>query len=354
MAPPASRPVLGSLEITRFIAASAVMLTHFCTTLAGFSQNPGWLIHAATYTFSGFAVQYFFTLSGFVMMTAHHGDFGTLSALPRFWWRRACRIYPCYWLALAIMVPFYAHWLTPGWGFQLVFLTPGARDLVATAWTLHFEAAFYMVFGLCLLPYIGRALLALWVLSVAWLWRPPVVIAHLDPAFLHRPEAIALLHFWHFFASYEFYFFAGLLGGWVFLRFPLPRRLSAALLGLGIFTLLVFMPLMQWGNGYAPADLSPLAGLGFAAFIAGLAGLERAGAFHTGALARRLGAVSYPLYILHLPLLFALGAKLGPRHFGPLALVAVGVLTLAAVYAVCTAATFGFDQPVQRLLRERK
>jgi peptidoglycan/LPS O-acetylase OafA/YrhL len=94
-------------------------------------------------------------------------------------------------------------------------------------------------------------------------------------------------------------------------------------------------------------------GLAFAACIAGLGGLERAGALRTGALARRLGAVSYPLYILHLPLLLALAAALGHRHLAPVALAAFGALTLAALYAVCAAVAFGFDQPVQRLLRRR-
>ena len=89
--------------------------------------------------------------------------------------------------------------------------------------------------------------------------------------------------------------------------------------------------------------------------ILGLAGLERCGALRTGQLALWLGQLSYPLYILHmviLALLLAWGK--GRLRLGaaaqPWALLAVILL----LYALCAAATFWFDQPVQRWLRGRK
>lgn len=47
-----------------------------------------------------FAVQYFFTLSGFVMLTAHHQDLAKPKASLRFLRRRSCGIYPVFWLSL--------------------------------------------------------------------------------------------------------------------------------------------------------------------------------------------------------------------------------------------------------------
>ena len=51
-------------------------------------------------------VCFFFVASGFLTTLHHRHEFDTLQAGHwwRFWWRRACRIYPLHWLALALLV----------------------------------------------------------------------------------------------------------------------------------------------------------------------------------------------------------------------------------------------------------
>jgi exopolysaccharide production protein ExoZ len=228
------------------------------------------------------------------------------------------------------------------------------RDFFAPAWTLHYEIAFYLMFGLCLLPYIGRPLLAFWVLAVFWCWRPAFTIPLFDPPALHGPQWFALHTGWYFFASYEFYFFAGLLGGWVFSAFALRRAASLWLLATGAAILLAFTPRLKWGDGYAPSDLAPLIGLAFAALILGLARLEQLGLFRCGVAARRLGAISYPLYILHEPLIIAMDQQCGNHlRLGTAGLYALAIAGLIAIYAICALVAFGFDQPLQKLLRRR-
>ena len=130
-----------------------------------------------------------------------------------------------YWVALGIMFYYLFSGLTPPHAFQLISLQPSDiwEEFVPPAWTLRYEIAFYLVFGLCLLPYIGRPLLCAWVFAVVWHWTPPVLPHFFQLPPMHFLDWIAHPSAGHFFAPFEFYFFAGLLGGWVFTVFAFRR-----------------------------------------------------------------------------------------------------------------------------------
>jgi peptidoglycan/LPS O-acetylase OafA/YrhL len=294
-------------------------------------------------------VQFFFVLSGFVMMTAHRGDFGSLAAVPKFWWRRACRIYPMYWLALALVAIVIHSALPLPRIWTLISLAPhDAQEFVTPAWSLRYEVAFYFAFGLCLLPYIGRVLLAAWVASVLWLWRPENLYF-----FLLCPPTRWLGHFSAhnsaFFSPFEFYFFMGLASG-VFR--PSHRGAGWGLALGGAAILLALGPWYDWGRNYG-TPLTPLAtGFGFGALILGCATLERSGAWHLGKWAQTLGAISYPLYILHTALIFLVwNISLGRWQFHGPALYLFGTTYLAAIFAISTITAFYIDRPLQRTLR---
>ena len=92
-------------------------------------------------------------------------------------------------------------------------------------------------------------------------------------------------------------------------------------------------------------------GLSFAALMLGLAALERLGHLRLGAWVRRLGAMSYPLYILHAPLLLAVWQITGSFHLatsGQWVMLGVGIMGL---YAAAALATVTLDQPLQRRMR---
>lgn len=346
----AARPnTLGTLEIGRFLAASIVLLTHLCGDVARYGSGAGAKFFAAINLPTPLAVSYFFVLSGFVMMTAHHGDFGSLKAVPRFWWRRACRIFPVYWLALGLMVYYLYAALTPHLAVLMVSLAPvPVVEFVSPAWSLRFEIAFYLVFGLCLLPYIGRVLLGLWVCAVLWLWRPAALSSFLlcAPTKFLQSESV---HFPLFFAPFEIFFFAGLAAA--IIRLP-GTRTGFAAIAAGVLLLLAAGPYYQWGSTYG-APLTPVfTGAGLGLVILGLATLERHGALRLGRWARRLGAMSYPLYILHIPLMvYADGWCWNRPHPQGAALFIFAALYLATLYLICAGATWLFDQPLQRTLR---
>jgi exopolysaccharide production protein ExoZ len=350
--PARSRPTIGSLEIGRFVAASVVVIDHLLSDIGRHSAIAGISILGGLAFPGAIAVQFFFVLSGFVMMTAHHADFGRAAALPRFWWRRICRIYPAYWVTLLIPIHYLYAFLTPSYLANLVSLWPvDVVEYNPPAWTLRYEVAFYLVFGLCLLPKVGRPLLALWVAAVCWVWCPPALLSQVGlvpPAALTRFATHAASRF---LAPFEFYFFAGLLGGWIVVARPVGRWAAFGALTVGVAALAAMLPATHWGHDFGSPAMAVPGGLSFAAVILGLAVLERHGVLRFGRMAKRLGAMSYPLYILHAPLLLIVTVHTKGRTYGLPTLYVVALLGLVSIYALSAIFAFGIDQPIQRLLR---
>ena len=114
---------LGSLEVGRFIAASLVVISHVAPTVNNYAARADERI-LPHFDVGPLGVAYFFVLSGFVMASNHAKDFGRLAAVPKFLWRRACRIFPMFWLAMTI--PIYCQFaaLKPVAMAQLLSLVP--------------------------------------------------------------------------------------------------------------------------------------------------------------------------------------------------------------------------------------
>src|ERR1700733_11841567 len=132
-----------SLEICRFIAAFCVMVDHQVSSIS--SVAPSFAEHGPI--LGGFdlppiiPVLFFFVLSGFVMMTARHQDFGQLQTWPRYIWRRLCRIYPIYWFSLPVYL--YFLWPTLTWHYLAGIFTlwpfqTNTMELNSPAWSLRF------------------------------------------------------------------------------------------------------------------------------------------------------------------------------------------------------------------------
>ena len=161
-------PTLRVLELGRFLAAATVAVTHLCASMGGFARAPATTMFAAITPPGSLAVQFFFVLSGFVMAVAHGADRGRdWHVAGRFLWRRACRIYPMYWLALLGALAVFG---TPAAGraLRLLSLWPAwTPEAVPPAWTLRYEVEFYLLFALLLLPRVGSAIAIVWALGTA-------------------------------------------------------------------------------------------------------------------------------------------------------------------------------------------
>ncbi len=348
----------GSLEIGRFVAAMLVVLCHVAPESSAHAAPPGGPVFGGI-TFPGqLGVQFFFVLSGFVMVCAHHGDFGHAAAIPRFLWRRACRIYPAYWLALLIPVYYLHGAITPGIALHLFSLEPGLMqahdEYILAAWSMRYEVAFYLMLGVAMLPYIGKPFLALWMFVTYWRWCWhwfPFTVWPIHPAWLLAINKFAGIHAPDLVAFYQLYFFIGLGMGLLFIKTRPGAWVWGGMLAAGTVGGALLLPGESWGITYGTPIHVIFMATAFAGIIGGLAGLERLRVFRLGHWAGWLGALSYPLYVLHMPLMVLVENVLPLGHFRAAGLYRHFTLLTAFILAVSALVTFLFDQPVQRALR---
>jgi peptidoglycan/LPS O-acetylase OafA/YrhL len=102
-------------------------------------------------------VEFFFVLSGFIMVHAHGRDFDRPERMRRYASRRFFRIYPIYWIVLAGLLALYLALgsLAPDSArdprtvlASLLLLPSPEKDVLPVAWTLKHEVLFYVVFSL--------------------------------------------------------------------------------------------------------------------------------------------------------------------------------------------------------------
>ena len=166
----AKRPIQ-SLQVFRGLAALAVVAHHtVLSTEAFIGKVPDLLARVLNLGYLG--VDFFFVLSGFIIMFAHMGDESTLSSVGRYSFKRLVRVFPAYLPISIALIVLYA-WL-PGLsasadrGYSLLssllLLPADGPPALSVAWTLVHELMFYTVF---LLFFISRRWLAAGLLTWA-------------------------------------------------------------------------------------------------------------------------------------------------------------------------------------------
>jgi peptidoglycan/LPS O-acetylase OafA/YrhL len=349
--PPSYKGKLISLEIARFIAAFCVATDHIASPLQSLGEGkPLYGFNLPPIS----SVLFFFVLSGFVIFTAHREDFGQIRRVPRYLWLRVCRIYPLYWISLVPML--YFLWVGCSHDylvhiFNLSPLTPfGFREINPPAWTLRFELSFYFIFAAMLLPYVGRAVMALWLLFIVWQWYPYLVLPLGSmEKHVHMPPGLV----WHWFDSHDILFFCGMAAAALYARIQPPARVLWPLLAASGIALVLFVRLDQWGFAYPPASREPFTGLSFAAVIFTLAALERGGHLRLHRRWAVLGAMSYPFYLLHPAPLFLFNVYVyfhpTAKHIASPTVLFLGAMAVALLLTALV--TFLYDRPIQRLAR---
>ena len=121
---------LDILQVYRGLAATLVVLYHL-TWWGGaptFLQLPFWLPMMPTWKWGGFflfghsGVDFFFTLSGFVMVWGYGRDAGKIGRLWGFVKGRFTRIYPTYWVVFLLTLAYYVA--RPGLVDPIVYTEP--------------------------------------------------------------------------------------------------------------------------------------------------------------------------------------------------------------------------------------
>lgn len=270
------------IEASRGVAAAAVVIYHVSRHL---DKNHGMPLPREMFQFGHAGVDLFFVLSGFIILHVHYRDIGKPFRLGHYLGRRFTRVYPIYWVALAITmamglghgVPSFADF---AWS---VTLAPSNSDLILDiAWTLRHEILFYALF--CVLIVNRRAGTAMF-----GLWLAGIVAAALGPeppAWL--PKTL--------YSGYNLEFYFGMAIAWAVRTGAIARPRRILLLGVALFASVGLAEDFGLIDGLAIIS-RVLYGVPAALIVLGLAASGREAPLHVPRPLRVLGAASYSIYL---------------------------------------------------------
>ncbi len=322
------------VEASRGFAALLVVTVHASRLLAG-PRFSGALPFGGLFRFGHAGVDFFFVLSGFIITYVHATDAGRPTQFEAYVRKRLTRIYPTYWVALAIMIGLMVVSPTPGRPEQQIgnllssiLLVPWPTEpLLGVAWSLKHEMLFYALFGVVVLHRrAGQFVLAGWgaltVLNIAETWMSGTPLFHgLWGSLVFR--------------IFNAEFFFGIAVAALIRRGWIRRPRTAAVIGLVLF---LGCGIYESFGPARPAEWPPrhLAyAAGAALMLYGLAGAELAGRLRPPRPLVTLGAASYSLYLVHvIVLLFVRQAALVVRpHLALPAEVWFAISVASAVFA---------------------
>lgn len=245
----------------------------------------------ASITWWGYrGVDFFFVLSGFIILLAHRRDIDRPDRLGRYAWKRASRIYPAYWLYTLVVLAISAA----GAGAALASVSSvegvlstltlvrfgEVEPAIGVAWTLFHEVVFYVAFGALILNRrLGIALFVLWGAAILW--------ASLEPT----PHSLVGT----LVGSYNMNFFFGLAAYGAYRRAGARIGLVALLASPLLLLAMIAVEARSGGSmalhaGYAAA---------FALAIFGAARVEASGRRMTLPGLSLVGNASYSIYLTH-------------------------------------------------------
>lgn len=287
---------LEHLDALRGVAAIVVVFQHAIETslrILGDAGLLGQVLHMLTFeafNLGKFGVVVFFAISGFVIPFSFKGDRPVL----RFAISRGFRLYPTYWLSLAIAIPV---GLAAGVAYtvpQVVANTTmiqvlfGQADVLGVYWTLFIEMLFY---GICVLTFlIGRLRSPGYMLLVLAGFLGVSLAAGTVNFLLERELPIALP------VSLAVMHFGALARQLLVEREPSARRwftVGAALM----FVLLIPICILGYGRDIAHGGFIPYLTSYWVALVVFLACVF--GRLFVSSTTLFLGRISYALYLFH-------------------------------------------------------
>jgi peptidoglycan/LPS O-acetylase OafA/YrhL len=342
---------LTSLQAYRAIAAILVVLFHV-TDYAHDRLSAPFLGGLFAFGFSG--VDFFFVLSGFIILYVHHGDIGRPTAVRSYVTKRFLRIFPVYWMVTATKIVAIA--LVPGYAkdyerelgtvVKSFLLIPQEHlPLVGAAWTLSHELLFYALFATFIL--LGLRVAAI----IFGGWGVAIVALSLSPT--EFTTAFGLDHYLIRFALNErnLEFIAGCVCAWICLRRSIGW--SALWLVGGSATFLAAGLYVDRLGALPPLVHTLLFGAGSFMIVTGSFQLERAGRLRVPRVLVYLGDASYSMYLLAFAFVNIVGMAATRISHPEVA----GLLApVMAVTAICggAASYLVLERPILRITRARR
>ena len=181
-----------SVQAMRGISAVAVAVYHTHLILA--QPEYGGLDVLRSIASKGWlGVNFFFVLSGFIIIFAHAKDIGRPERLPSYIWKRFSRVYPVYWIVLSLYLMAasvrmgHSNFQWDGLNILSAYLLRSVTRHYSlplqVAWTLFYEVNFYVVFAVIIFNRkIGIVAFLLWMGAIA---VANVMVGDVDSGMLH-------------------------------------------------------------------------------------------------------------------------------------------------------------------------
>lgn len=146
--------MISSIQVFRAIAAILIVLFHLREIMGKYFQSP---LYSEIWSFGKCGVQFFFVLSGFILLYTHEKEFLQTKKISRYLLKRFIIIYPIYWIVTLALTPFWL--LIPSFGEQyhksisslfssLLLIPQEHAPHLGVAWALTHEMFFYLIFCL--------------------------------------------------------------------------------------------------------------------------------------------------------------------------------------------------------------
>ena len=319
-APPGTVPHVVTVDCARGLLAISVMAYHYLH-LEGIAH-----VERVAY----YAVYAFFVISGFALFLRYRQDLDTPEAFRRYLARRFFRIAPLFYVAIVLHVLLVGPEAAQGykllWSASLLFgfANPGHASLLMGGWSIGIEIVFYLL--LPLLIWLLRSQLAI---ALATLAALVYAVAFVNFTLEGQQSFDAAL--WGAYtqpAAFFGYFMSGVMLAALFTAFPAKARLWPALvlaLSLAPFLLIEATYPINLLTGWRGLVLTfaTIAFVGGAIYLSEPVGYTRIAA-------RIVGALSYPIYLLH-PLAYLAVGKFGITSSWPRLALATWLTLLLAL-----------------------
>jgi len=307
---------LHSVQALRGIAAIMVVMFHAAAIWRESAMGAARFFGPWDQGYAG--VDLFFVISGFIIVyVAGHRPAG-LRTSARFMAARGLRIYPLWWIGCTLMALYFL--LTYGvpaspdaggggsawsrYALSMSLWPFGDLPVLSVGWTLTFEIGFYVLFGLMLISVPSR-----WRVPIMGVWAVIILVAGAlaDWEFQALPDGWTA---WFVHPLCLEFIFGAVVAAYISQS---QSKLFGTLLALsgGLALAGAFLVPHDVLSGQFPLYRVAAFGLPSAALLAGLVILERQSSLSVPTILKRLGDMSYSLYLFHF--LILLGAR---RAFG--------------------------------------
>jgi exopolysaccharide production protein ExoZ len=342
------RELLTSVQAGRAIAAMLVAFYHAGVYIFALDKYWGYDPTRHFFDFGRAGVEFFFVLSGFIILYIHQHDVGEPSRFFRYATKRFLRIYPIYWVILAAVICVY--FIVPSFGYPyqreagtilssilLVHINGNSNTELAAAWTLYHEILFYSLFSLIILhKRFG------WSIIAAWLFVSASTL-------LIEPAAYPLQFL---FSPLHLLFGMGMLSCWALNRRYIPAPRTIALLGTAIFIAAGMEENYVWWLDGMVRNV--IYGVGSALILVGVVQLEREGRIRIPSWLLLAGNASYVTYLINFTVL-SLMAKVfvhaGAKEMLP-PLISYFILSILSIIAGIMVYLW-IERPLMRFLKSR-